>query len=564
MSPSEQLTLTPPALNINMSITNFDLSSLHLLHDEVVVILKETEAHLSEYNDDKAQAPLLLDSISVLKQLSCIFEFISLKGGQVLSCVIARRLQQLYDTDDSNDTALIMDISEAIMTLDRYIEFVLLTETVEPTLLLPIINKLHAYGGQEKIDTDYFANFGSSSVIIANPEQNFQPLSELHLDSELLTQAYRSGLAVVITKEDNALSATDKRKLEAMSAACATIATHTSSLFWQAATTVVTDIKSILPLSLSQKHTLIYLEQQFNSYLPVMDSGFADLVSFACQRDNSQAQQLRTQYADNQLETSQREQMKRFLFGPNRVVTDTINDLIQNQINSIKEQVGNYAHSDTPESTAVQATEIADNLVELSSVLRLLNLDTAAASLQTAANAVVKWQKATPKDFDHLLFAMMDAENAATAMAKMHTPGAIKLSLNSQDISLHQLDTAYNTLVQESRTAIASTEQTINDYLEDASRDIINIQNIPEVIYQVAGAMQFLQLPTAAGMLNRLAENLQERLLESQTITKDTLAYVADVIMAIDYHLDGVESNHPVNKRSLDVGQHSLSQLLAA
>ena len=562
MSLSASSTAITPTLNKNMSITNFDLSSLHLLHDEIVVILKDTEAHLSEFNDDIEQAPLLLDSIEVLTQLSCIFELISLTGAQVLSDAIAHGLQHLYDNEDNNDTALIMDISEAIMTLDRYIEFVLLTETVEPTLLLTIINKLHAYGNQTAIDTNHFADFGSSSVIIANPEQNFQPLDELNLDSELLTQAYRSGLAVILTYKEGELSAVDLQKLAAMSAACALIASRTSSLFWQAATTVITDIQSILPLSLNQKHTLIYLEQQFHSYLPVMDSRFADLVDFACQRDSTQAQKLRAQYASNQLETPQREQMKRFLFGPNRVVTDTINDLVQDRITSIKEQVSNYTQSDA-NSTPMQAAQIAEGLIELSSVLRLLNLGTAAALLHDAAEAVKQWQQPTPDDFDHLLLAMIVAENATIAMAKMHTPGAINLTLNNQNISLHQLDTAYNTLVQESRTAIAGAEQVINNYLADNS-DKTDIQNIPEVIWQVAGAVQFLQLPTAASMLSQLAGNMQKRLQESQPMTDATLAYIADVIMAVDYHLDGFESHHPVNKRSLDVGQRSLSQLLAA
>lgn len=560
MSQSEQLTLTIPT----HSITNFDLSSLHLLHDEIVIILKDTETHLSEFNDDKEQAPLLLDSVDVLMQLSRIFELISLKGGQVLSCAIADGLQQLYDQGDNNDTTLIMDLSEAVMTLDRYIEFVLLTETVEPTLLLPIINKLYADSEQQAINANYFASFDSSSVIIANPEQNFQSLSELDLDSELLTQAYRSGFAVILTHKEDAISGVDKQKLDAMSAACATIAAHTSSLFWQAATAVVTDIESILPLSLDQKHTLIYLEQQFHNYLPIMDTRFADLVSFACQRDNSQAQKLRTQYMSNQLDAQQREQMKRFLFGPNRAVTDTLNELIQGQINTIKEKVDSYARGDTLNPTAMQATQIADDLVELSSVLRLLSLGTAAASLHDAAGAVAQWQKPTPDEFDHLLLALMSAENAVITMTKMHTPGAINLPLNNQHISLHQLDTAYSTLIQESRTAIASTEQAINDYLTDDSRDLANIQNIPEVMCQVAGAIQFLQLPTAASMLSQLAKNIQRRLTDKQNITDDTLACVADVIMAVDYHLEGFESNRPVNKRSLDVGQYGLSQLLAA
>ncbi|MGP4952623.1 hypothetical protein ACTXGO_10660, partial [Psychrobacter sp. T6-1] len=153
MSQSEQIKLLAPSL----SVTNFNLPSLHLLYDEIIATLTQVERHLTEFNDHHDQAPLLLDSVEALEQLSCVFELISLAGGQVLSAAIAQGLQRIHDNTEQNDTALIMDLSEAIMTLDRYVEFVLLTETVEPTLLLPIINKLRAHSGADPIASDYFS-----------------------------------------------------------------------------------------------------------------------------------------------------------------------------------------------------------------------------------------------------------------------------------------------------------------------------------------------------------------------------------------------------------------------
>jgi len=560
MDQSAQMKLTAPTL----SVTDFNLPSLHLLHDEVIATLKDTEIHLSEFNDDSSQAPLLSDSIEVLKQLSCIFKLISLVGAEALNNAIVGGLQRLYDNGDNNDTDLIMDLSEAIMTLDRYVEFVLLTESVEPTLLIPVINKLNAHSQKAPITADYFSAFGSSSVIIANPEQNFESLSALNLDTELLTNAYRSGLAVALLNQDGKIDSADQQKLDAMSAACALIAANTDSLFWQAATAAVTDIAAVLPLNLSQKHTLIYLEQQFQSYLPVMDTRFADLVSFACQRDNEQAHQLREQYASNHLEGAQLEQMKRFLFGPNRELTDTLNTIIQNQINNIKEHVDSYARGDSINPIDMQTAQIIKELTELSSALRLLGLSNAANSLSEAAEAVSHWQAPSPEDFDHLLLALMHAENATIAMAEMHTPGAIYLPLNNPHISLHQLNTANDTLIQESRTAIASAEQAINDYLAEPERDMLNIQNIPGMMRQVAGAVRFLQLATPASMLSQLANYIEKRIEGGRRIEDSTLACIADVIMAVDHHLDGFENNRPVSKQALDVGQQSLSHLLAA
>ena len=560
MNKSNQMKLTAPTL----SVTNFNLPSLHLLHDEINVILKDTEIHLGEFTDDNSQAPLLLDSIIVLKQLTCIFQLISSVGAETLNIAIVQGLQQLYDSGDNSNVDLIMDLSEAIMTLDRYIEFVLLTESVEPTLLLPIINKLNAHSQVAPIDAEYFATFGNSSVIIANPEQNFQALNELNLDSDLLTYAYRTGLGVALINQDGNISQDDQQKLDAMSAACALIAANSSSLFWQAAAVAVTDIATILPLNLSQKHTLIYLEQQFQSYLPVMDTRFADLVSFACQRDTEDAKMLRKQYAANQLEDPQRKQMERFLFGPNRALTDTLNTIIQTQINTIKENVDSYARGDSINPADMQTSQIIEDLTTLSSSLRLLGLSNAANSLTKAAEAVTTWRAPSPNDFDHLLLALMHAENATIAMAEMHTPGAIYLPLNNPHISLHQLNTAYDTLIQESRTAIASAEQGINDYLAEPERDVLNIQNIPEMLRQVSGAVRFLQLPTPASMLSQLASYLQQRINGGTRIDDGTLAYIADVMMAVDHHLDGFENNRPVSKQALDVGQQSLSQLLAA
>jgi hypothetical protein len=295
-----------------------------------------------------------------------------------------------------------------------------------------------------------------------------------------------------------------------------------------------------------------------------MDTRFADLVSFACQRDNEAAKQLCAQYAINQLEGPQLEQMKRFLFGPNRAITDTLNGIIQGQINTIKEDVDSYARGDSLNPVDMQTVKITGELVTLSSALQLLGLSDAATSLQTAASLVAKWRAPSPEDFDHLLLALMHAENATIAMAKMHTPGALYLPINNPRISLHQLNTAYDTLIQESRTAIASAEQAIDDYLAEPERDLLNIQNIPEMIRQVAGAVRFLQLPTPARMLSQLANYIQQHIENGKRIEDYTLAHIADVMMAVDYHLDGFEHNRPVSKQALGIGQQSLSELLAA
>ena len=170
-----------------LTATNFDLPSLHLLRPEIAVTLHDAEMHLSEFNDDSSQAPLLLDSVDTLAQLAKVLRLIQLEEGYELANSLSAGLQKLYDERDqaNRDKAgndMIMDVSEGIMTLARYIEFVLLKETIEPSLLLPIINQLHSDLNQPALQLSALTGHKNSSIAIANPEQNYQPLTSLGID----------------------------------------------------------------------------------------------------------------------------------------------------------------------------------------------------------------------------------------------------------------------------------------------------------------------------------------------------------------------------------------------
>ena len=283
------------------SATNFDLPSLHILRTEINVALSDAESHLGEFNDDEEQAPLLLDSYEVMLQLAQVLNLMSLDGGSDLSEALGLSLKLLHDNGDNTDDELIMDISEAIMTLDRYIEFVLLKETLEPVLLLPIINKLYAHLGKSQLDKQNFHQRQSGRISISNPEENYQSLSQLPVEVDTLSHAYRAGLAVLLANHGQALSEPQLKKIHTMQQASQIIAQQSNSLFWQASTAAVMDIEKHLPLTHEQKRMFVFIEQQFHDYLSINDKRFADLVSFALKRDNPLSKSIREQYANNAL-----------------------------------------------------------------------------------------------------------------------------------------------------------------------------------------------------------------------------------------------------------------------
>ncbi len=548
----------------SLSATNFDLSSLYILKNEISVVLKTAEVHLSEFNDNKIQAPLLLDSADVLEQMARILDLLSLDGASDLTDAIAKIFQLLHDNVDKDNDNIVLDVSEAIMVLERYIEFVLLRETLEPLLLVDIINRLHKYLNKPELTINSFGNRKTSSLSIFDPQANYQPLTDLDLDVKRLLTAYRVGLNVALTATSRATSAEDRKKLKAMQIACETISAQSKCLFWQSATASVTDIDKALPLTEVEKSTLIFLEQQFLNYCSVSDKRFADLVNFACHRNNNLSQDIKQAYAKNRLNKEQQENIKTMLFGPSYQMTDVLNTLIQEEISQIKDSVDSLSQeegdADVDKETTIKS--IADRLQALGSSLKLLKLDEASSAMYKEAKIVSEWQSASAENIDTLLVALVVAENASITLLKSYTPGTLAFPLHNSNISLHQLDTSYESIIAESRKSILTIEQKLGDYLQDESHDAEYLSVIPQLLHEVAGALNFLNLDIETKMVNRLIKHINNDLIDGAFDT-DKLSHVADVISAVEYRLEGLESNQPVGNQAINIGYGSLKALVA-
>lgn len=534
--------------------TNFDLPSLNLLLREINATLKDAEHHINEFAEDESQAILLTDSSEVLAQLANVFDLITLKGTGHLTRALAQNFAQLGQSADNTKTDLIMDISEGVLILGRYVEFILLQETLEPALILPIVNKLRAHLGQEALMP---ANLREqNSISISDPKTKYQPLDALDIDKAPLLIAYRAGLLTLLSAQN------DTAKIQGMTDAILTIAKHSQTLFWQAAAYATTQAVAHLPLSDGTKRTLIYLEQQFNDYLPLSDRRFANLVSLAMQ--NADFEQLAAQKYAYAADQNKLDGMYRALVGPDRDITQTLNTLIQEEITAIKDKVDEVARGNSVSLVQVDPSDIAHSLSSLAKVMQVLNLNQAHTALDAAAKDVSAWQTPSNDDLDALLGQLLVAENASIYLVKSHTPGAISLPLHNKDISLHQLDTAYTTLIKEGRTNIAIAESAITAYMQN--QDAGALINLPEMLRQIAGATSFLNLEHIAKMMMRCSRFVDDTLQkDSEQVDLDErqLALLADVITTADHYLEGLENHSPAGDRVMRVGQHSLNALLA-
>lgn len=638
------------------SISNFDFSSLTLLRPEINKVLQTAERNLSEFNHDPSQDYLLIDTSENLQQLAEVFNFISFKVSSHLAHALSAALSHLhemplnkkadlnnikqtiqqanhqYDSQNQknnqiqNTELLIAKVVQGIMSLTRYIEFALLQQTLEPKLLLPIINELRELIGNQPLAESEFSFEDYRYLTLANPTANFQSLESLdlkrlNLDSELLTTAYRAGLAVILASDNKTkLNKEDIAKVNAMHAACSTLANESKSLFWQAAAAVTKYRKDLLPLTEQKKSLYIFIEQQFRSYLPADDRRFAELVSFACQQVQQTSgeinNQIKIQLQQNKLSESALLEYKRIMQGPDQHVALTVKSLIDEEINFLKAKVDQWINPSDEPIEITEAESLKDNLQTIStklhtlaSTLQLLNQQDAAKYLTKTAKSMQSWSTPSAEDLDQLLTAFMIAENAAIAMTKSFIPDEQANALNNQDISISQLDTANMALIKQSRHMIRSIENAISDYMDTlfkydyaaednhsesdsqsaatqgsdhldhspiSETNDVYYQNpalldIPNELKQLAGVLKFIDLTDAANTVNRLAVSLDARSdIEDNKLAGPSEAHyfefskMADILLAIDHQLHSKLQGRPVAKQAMYIANRSLSELVAA
>lgn len=532
----------------------FDISSLHKVYPEIKTSLKTLEMNLGEFVDDKSVAYILSDSVESLEQTSSILELIHLQGTSELISALTDGLNHLVKTNDNENLELIYAISEGVMTLNRYIEFILLKEQLHPKLLLDAINKLKITLKQPLLGESQFDDIDHISQ---QATQTFKPIANLGASANFLQRTFRVGLQESIKKNGN------QEAIKLMELACKHVLEQVGGKFWQIAHTAVTDIENALPLTAARKRALVFVESQFaNKNQPLDEKKLADLINMAASRNNASANQLRQELKLELVNDSQFTNLRYFMFGPTSEVVDTVNELIQEEISDTKDMVDTEARKDKLDAENVKKIAVA--LRDLSLRLYMLGLKTAAETVMKQAKEVSGWQTANPQQFQNLLSALLYAENATILMAKSHTPGMVSLPLNNTGISLHQLDTAFEILIQESRNTLSNVVNSILAYQSSVDKDMLHLANLPTMLESVGGALLFVDVTKGHKLMIHTAKYVAKKVKAYDAFDDACLTKLADIVMAADYYLESIESKQPSGDNPLIIGARSLKTLLAA
>ncbi len=545
----------------------FDIFSLYIVKSEIESSLNQVEAALNAYMVDQSNTSVLHDSVELMQQATGVLKLLKLDGAIELSMTIQQMLSSMTRNPDSVDDHQITALSEGLMTLTRYLGFVLLQEKLSPQLLLPIINTMNRLLNQPMMsDGQFLIDHIDEASIQSNIESLVTPatLTEKIMDQDRkhLAGLFQTGLTGILQKKPKTTDYIYMQK--AVSHIADRESQTTEGLYWQLAKQILLTMSPSTHLTHGRKRILAQMERRIARKSASISrlsqtNAIADLLSMTAIAPQHYEAIVSKLGLSNKIKPDVDViAEKQFLFGPDQSVVHDVSVLVHESIRHIKEMVDAIVNE---EQSHEGLTTLCEALKILGNTLVLLNLNKVGQDFIAQSAAVAKWsEQPNENDINLLMDHLLDSENAIIFMEQGHTPGLLMSPFIHLKISLHQLVEARNLIVSESRLDLTKVMDALLEYLNN-EKDPQKIEAMAALCETVSGAMAFLNAPRGQAILQSVARYIRENFNADHHPDSADIENITNTIICIDYILEGLESQKPAGELPYGYGENSLVKL---
>ncbi|ASK33936.1 Hpt domain-containing protein [Alloalcanivorax mobilis] len=548
-----------------VAITN--TTSLTFLKDAIDTTLGEAEANVEAFAEDQAQPAVLDQCAESFHQLRGISQMLELSAAALLSEEMELACQELKR---HGERPLMQALSNAVVLLGRYFEYVQLKDRTLPEMLIGGINELRRAAGKALIQESHFF-----SVDLSRPRTPpAAPGDHIALarQSRRLRHMYQVGLLGLLRGQNRdahlRLMARALERVDGLSGAGA------NSRFWwvaRAATeTLAVDGLVITPArkallaqydrqlkkliydgdhALQQEAPLLLIKESL--YLTSLGAGSGPAAAevraaFALERGASDA--------DLQRELA-------LMTGSRGSVIRSVAGALKDEINQIKETLDLAAQG----VADVDYRAVAEGMRRVASTLEMVGKESEAAALRERATQVAGWPADTDVDsgdFHALVDDLLAAENIVASLERSLAPSDdVRRAATNSRISLYQLDEARMTVVGECRAGLALAKRSLAAYMEN-QWDPMHLSNLPGTFASISGGLMFLELERACQVVKACRAQIEEQLIgASQPPGQPVMETLADALTGIDYYLESMEEQKPIGDGVLDVAEQAVAEL---
>ncbi|PCJ17770.1 MAG: hypothetical protein COB04_08320 [Gammaproteobacteria bacterium] len=556
---------------------------LSLVKDELENTIRELEAHLEAFADEREDRSHLQFCVDTYHQLNGVFQLVGLPGASMLAGELEEASKYIpLKSSQALDEDLTL-LGTATTILARYLSYVHITQKPLPQLLIPSINDLRVLRGERLIpDCTFFTynhHSGIGSLVAEQDPSGVTPSldqSKLDFNFARLRHMYQVGLLSVFQSKEPWAG------LKMMTRAIQRISKLTqgevSYPFWRLVDGVLCGFQEgNVSLNRERKIMLGQVDRQIKLQLlqQTSDSGQApsELVkscvyiltlaegSIELITDLKENLELAPQsYSDVTVQAE-----LHYMTGPDGSVINAVVTALKEELSQIKEWIDLAVRGKNVESYE----SLEAKLLKIGQTLYMVGLPKISEQIKSQVEKLSRSNSeddtALTFEYDEVAEMLVKIENAAVSLM---TEGAKKEQIDDSDImsnkhvALSVLEQVNGIVVKESRAGLTLTKRAIMTYI-DSEWDIMHLDNVPTTLNSVCGALGFLKLDRAALILTSCQTFIKDCLLSSAEGHPDPeiLETLADALSSVDYYLESLEEKKPIGDGMLDVAEESMNEL---
>jgi scaffold protein FimL len=255
----------------------------------------------------------------------------------------------------------------------------------------------------------------------------------------------------------------------------------------------------------------------------------------------------------------------RRLYGPGTDVLQSLSTALQDELNQLKDKLDIVERGIEPD--LAELSSIAEALERLSNTLVMLDLNQLGAMARSEAAKLRGWEEENRLPAESELYLLADSVlGIEDAVLQIVTRGitsetdALAGGQRTREESLYLREAAF-VVADEAKSALTLAKRAITAFIE-SDYDKLHLANLPGTLHSIWGGLQMLDDPEAAKVLERVAQSIQHRLLDSrEPPAPQVLEALADGLTSLEYYIESVGRREERNADLLKLAESSLDDV---
>ncbi|HLV77114.1 MAG TPA: chemotaxis protein [Marinobacter sp.] len=555
--------------------------SFDLVKSEIEQTIKQAEASLERFQENRDSGEDLQNCVDYLNQLRGIFLLVELRGGTLL-CQEAVSLANdvpVGANDDKN--ILLTTLNSALFILRRYVEYYHQQREDHPELLLPVINDLREARREKPYPESCFFELEVRERPDFCVGMAVEPFEGSEQEYEILARRMRLTLLVAMLGVLRERNEVVSKKLIARSArgfARLCQGAPMGQMWCLVAVVAETMLDRSMSFSKARKRLLMRIEKYAREVVYVgkvattkdaPDSLVRDLVYLLYRSGSSNPEVTRIlsawQLGPSDFPDSLLDAHSRRLYGPGADVLKSLSVALQEELNQLKDKLDIIERGIEPDLS--ELSSIAESLDRLANTLVMLDLNRLAGVAREDAVKLRQWEQENRLPAEAELFKLADSvlgvEDAVmqiVARGITSETDALATGIRTAEESVY-LQEAVWVVAEEARSALTLAKRAITAFIE-SDYDKLHLANLPSTLRSIWGGLIMVEDPHAAQVIARLATSIQVRLLDAREApVSQVLEALADALTSLEYYIESIGRREARNSDLLKLAESSLEDV---